>query len=261
MVGYNWQKGGKTMKNDSIWQLGVHRLACGSATDPELVKRLVGKDKIDLILVDPPFGISMVQSKQWLVKDNRHKVILNDDITDDATFEAFTKAWLEVIKPYLASKNSVYIFNSDKMMIPTIQALRATGAKFAQLLIWAKTQAVIGRLDYLPQHELIIYGWYGTHKFHKSKDKSILVYPKPNKSKLHPTMKPVGLLRRLILNSSRIGDVVYDSFVGSGSCLLACEQTKRRCLAVELDPDYCLTVINRWERLTGLKATKLEGKL
>ena len=246
------------MKAGTIWQLGAHRLACGSSSDPELIKRLVGEDKIDLILVDPPFGVSMVQSKQLLTKDSRHKAISNDGITDDATFETFTKAWLEVVKPYLARKNSVYIFNSDKMMVPTIQALRATGGKFAQLLIWAKTQAVIGRLDYLPQHELLIYGWYGTHKFHKSKDKSILVYPKPNKSKLHPTMKPVGLLRRLILNSSKIGNVVYDGFIGSGSTLLACEQTKRRCLAVELDPEYCATVVDRWQKLTGQVAIKLE---
>jgi DNA modification methylase len=143
-------------------------------------------------------------------------------------------------------------------LIPTVQALKATGGKFAQLLIWAKTQAVLGRLDYLPQHELIIYGWFGTHKFHKSKDKSILIYPKPNKSKLHPTMKPVGLLRRLILNSSKVGEIVFDGFLGSGSTLLACEQTKRRCLAVELDYDYCKTTIFRWERLTGQKAKKLE---
>lgn len=239
------------MKAGTIWQLGVHRLAYGSSSDAELIRRLIGEDTIDLILVDPPFGVSMVQSKQWLTKDNRHKAISNDGITDDATFKTFTKGWLEAIKPYLASKNSVYIFNSDKMMIPTIQALRATGGKFAQILIWAKTQAVIGRLDYLPQHELIIFGWYGTHKFHKSKDKSILIYPKPNKSKLHPTMKPVGLLRRLILNSSKIGDVVYDGFGGSGSTLMACEQTKRRCLMVELDPEYCETIVDRWQKLTG----------
>jgi site-specific DNA-methyltransferase (adenine-specific) len=182
------------------------------------------------------------------------KVIANDNIADEPAYQAFTQEWLSVVKPYLSRKNSLYIFNSDKMLLPTIAALKTTAGKFAQLLIWAKTHAVIGRLDYLPQHELIIYGWYGTHVFAKSKDKSILVYPRPNKSKLHPTMKPVGLLRRLILNSSQVGDTVFDGFVGSGSTLLACEQTNRRCLAVELDPAYCTVVISRWEKLTGQKA-------
>ncbi len=247
------------MKTGQIICLGEHRLACGSATDAELVKRLAGEDRIAMLCCDVPYGVSYVESKQGIAKLANQKVIANDGITDDATYQQFMLDWLEVVKPYLTAKNSVYIFNSDRMMIPTIQALRASGGKFAQLLIWAKTHAVIGRMDYLPQHELIIYGWYGTHIFGKSKDKSILVYPRPNKSKLHPTMKPVGLLRRLILNSTSVGDVVYDGFGGSGSCALACEQTKRRCLMVEIDADYCLTIIDRWERLTGNKAVLLEA--
>jgi DNA modification methylase len=242
-----------------MWRLGDHRLACGSATDAELVKQLVGNDHVAMLLCDVPYGVSLVASKQSFggqFAGQRH--IANDEITDDATYQQFTEDWLNAVKPHLAAKNSVYIFNSDKMLLPTVEALRATGGKFAQLLIWAKTQAVVGRMDYLPMHELIIYGWYGRHKFHKSKDKSILIYPKPSKSKLHPTMKPVGLLRRMILNSSSIGDFVYDGFVGSGSTLLACEQTKRRCIAIELDEKYCSTVISRWEQLTGQKAVSLE---
>jgi DNA modification methylase len=245
------------MKTGDIYQLGKHRLACGSSCDSELVKRLVGEDKIGMILCDPPYGVSYVESKRGIAKLASTKVIANDNIEDETDYEAFTNTWLIAIKPYMARKNSLYIFNSDKMLLPTIQALKASGGKFAQLLIWAKTQAVIGRLDYLPQHELIIYGWYGTHTFNKSKDKSILVYPKPSISKLHPTMKPVGLLRRLVLNSSKVGDTVFDGFVGSGSTLIACDQVKRHCLAVELDPEYCQVVINRWEKLTGQKAEQL----
>lgn len=245
------------MKPGDIYQLGQHRLACGSSSDQALVSRLIGKDKIAMILCDPPYGVSYVESKRGLVKLRATKDIVNDDIVDASSYEAFTKDWLEAIKTHLTRKNTVYIFNSDRMLLPTAQALKATGGKFAQLLVWAKTQAVIGRLDYLPQHELILYGWYGTHTFNKSKDKSILTYPKPHRSKLHPTMKPVGLLRRLVLNSSKVGDVVFDGFVGSGSTLLACEQTNRRCLAVELDSEYCQIVIKRWERLTGLKAEPL----
>jgi len=245
------------MKAGQIMQLGDHRLACGSATDSELVKRLMGNDCVAMILCDVPYAISYVESKQGFVKLANQKVIAGDGITDDATYEQFTRDWLEAVKPHLAPKNSVYVFNADRMLIPTVQALRASGGKFAQLLIWAKTQAVIGRMDYLPQHELIIYGWYGTHVFHKSKDKSILVYPKPHKSKLHPTMKPVGLLRRLILNSSQVGGVVYDGFGGSGSSLMACEQTGRKCLMVELDLEYCTTIIHRWQQLTGQTAVEV----
>jgi DNA modification methylase len=242
------------MKAGDIYQLGQHCLACGSSSDTELIAKLVGEAKIALILTDPPYGVSYVENKLNPSKVVSEKVIANDNIEDEAEYAAFTKAWLEVVKPYMARKNSLYVFNSDKMLLPTIQALKTTGGKFTQLLIWAKTQAVVGRLDYLPQHELIIYGWYGTHKFYKSKDKSILVYPKPSVSKLHPTMKPVGLLRRLILNSSNVGDVVFDGFGGSGSTLMACEQTKRQCLMVELDLDYCQVIIKRWEKLTGQKA-------
>jgi DNA modification methylase len=245
------------MKAGDIYQLGQHRLACGSSSDTKLIAKLVGEAKIGLILTDPPYGVSYVENKLNPSKQGHEKVIANDNIEDETEYAAFTKAWLEAVKPYIARKNSLYIFNSDKMMMPTIQALKATGGKFTQLLIWAKTQAVVGRLDYLPQHELIIYGWYGTHKFYKSKDKSILVYPKPSVSKLHPTMKPVGLLRRLILNSSNAGDVVFDGFGGSGSTLMACEQTKRQCLMAELDLEYCQVIIKRWEKLTGQKADLL----
>ncbi len=245
------------MKPGQIIQLGKHRLACGDASDIELVRHLVGDYKINVICLDPPYSVAVVESKQWLNPASQHKAIQNDGFMSDEAYQAFTEAWLNAIKPHLAPKNSIYIFNSDKMLLPTVQALKATGGKFAQLLIWAKTQAVVGRLDYLPQHELIIYGWFGAHKFHKSKDKSILVYPKPSVSKLHPTMKPVGLLRRLILNSSDIDDIIYDCFVGSGSTLFACEQTNRRCLAIELDPEYCQTVIERWQKLTGQKAEVL----
>ena len=245
------------MKSGEIYQLGRHRLACGGSSDLELVRRLVGDDKIALILCDPPYGVSYVESKRGIAKLATDKVIANDNIIDEPAYQKFTEDWLLAVKPYLERKNTIYIFNSDKMLIPTIAALKATGGKFAQLLIWAKTHAVIGRLDYLPQHELILYGWYGTHAFSKSKDKSILVYPRPNKSKLHPTMKPVGLLRRLILNSSTVDDVVFDGFAGSGSTLMAAEQTGRTCLTVELDLEYCEIIATRWEQLTGLKREKL----
>ena len=247
------------MKTGDIVQLGSHRLACGDSSDGLLMQQLFGQSKINMLLCDPPYGVSYVQSKVGIANLANTKNIANDDIEDEAGYQAFSFNWMSALKTHLATKNSLYIFNSDKMLIPTVLALKASGGKFTQLLIWAKTQAVIGRMDYLPQHELIIYGWYGTHTFHKSKDKSVLVYPKPTSSKLHPTMKPVGLLRRLILNSSSINDTVFDGFAGSGSTLMACEQTKRRCLAVEIDPDYCQVIVARWEKLSGQKGKVLNG--
>lgn len=116
------------------------------------------------------------------------------------------------------------------MLFTLKEAMGICVFKLAQLLIWVKNNQVVGRKDYLAKHELILYGWHGVHKFLKSKDKSVIFYPKPNSSPLHPTTKPIGLLRRLILNSTQIGDVVYDPFGGSGSTLIACEQTKRICI-------------------------------
>lgn len=129
--------------------------------------------------------------------------------------------------------------------------------KFSQLLVWIKDSAIIGRLDYLPQHELIAYGWYGKHRFRGSKSKSVLVFPKTRKNSIHPTMKPLPLLREILLNSTETGGTVFDPFGGSGSTLMACEQTGRRCATVEHDPDYCAKAVRRWETATGKKAEKL----
>ena len=240
------------------FQLGAHRLLCGDATNAELIHTFIGEDKIKVILTDVPYGVDFVQSKKGFTKTtNKHKDIANDHFQSDESFADFTTQWLSPIKDKLSDKNSFYIFNSDKMMFPMREALVRSGFKLSQLLVWVKTGAVIGRLDYLPQHELIAYGWYGRHEFLKPKDKSVLVSPKTKKNDLHPTMKPISILRKIILNSSRVNDFIYDPFGGSGSTLVACEQTKRSCLMVELDPHYCQVIIDRWEKLTGLKATKI----
>ncbi len=242
------------IKPGTIWQLGQHRLAYGDCRDQALLKRLIGKEKINLVCCDPPYGVEAVESKRGfktLVKD---KIISNDHAQSDAEYKKFSHEWLAAISPFLAKKNSAYIFNADKMVWSLRAGMIESGFKVSQLLVWIKSQSVVGRLDYAPQHELILYGWFGTHLFRRSKDRSVIFCPRPQKSVLHPTTKPLSLIRRLILNSSEIGDVIYDGFLGSGTALLACEQTKRRCFAVELDLEYCLTAIKQWERLTGRKA-------
>ncbi|OGN11422.1 MAG: hypothetical protein A3B91_00985 [Candidatus Yanofskybacteria bacterium RIFCSPHIGHO2_02_FULL_41_29] len=250
-------KSKNSIKHGSVFCLGSHLLLCGDARNKEAVAQLVGEHKIKAVICDVPYGVAVTESKEGFQPLLKNKVIANDQIQSDGEYVKFTRDWLETVKPHLTKKNSFYIFNSDKMIFALREGILKVGFKFAQLLIWVKTQAVIGRMDYAPQHELIAYGWYGTHEFLKSKDRSVIVHPKPSKSPFHPTTKPIGLIRRLILNSTRIGDVVYDGFLGSGTTLLACEQTKRICIGVELDSEYCQTIIDRFEKLTNLKAIKL----
>ncbi len=244
-------------KPGTIWQLGDHRLAFGDARDKALLARLVGREKINLICADVPYGIGVVESKRNFKSLAKDKAIANDHLQSDTEYRTFTKDWLTAISPFLARKNAAYIFNADRMVFALRDGMDDAGFKFAQLLIWVKSQAVIGRLDYAPMHELIVYCWHGTHLFRRSKDKSVLFYPKPSKSVLHPTTKPIGLIRRLVLNSTNIMNAVYDGFCGSGTTLLVCEQTKRRCFAIEIDEEYCMTTIRQWEKMTGRKAKSL----
>lgn len=184
-------------------KLGDHFLVNGDCRDPKIIQKLLGQKKVKLVLLDPPYGVQAARAKNSFTAGKiKHKDILNDGFQSDQEYKYFTKQYLEAIKPFLTQKNAIYIFNSDKMIFALREAIIESGLKFSELLVWVKTHAVVGRMDYLPQHELIAYGWYGTHEFLKSKDKSVLVYPRPNRSRLHPTMKPVGLLRNLILNSS-----------------------------------------------------------
>ncbi len=241
-----------------LFQLGPHRLICGDCRDKEIIKKLIENDKISQINIDVPYGVGYVESKQgFKQKLGCDKIIANDQEQSEEEYKKFNTEWLEAIKPYLSPYNSFYIFNSDKMIFALKEALNESGFKFSQLLVWIKNNSVIGRLDYLTQHELIAYGWYGKHKFGKSKDKSILFCPKPNKSKLHPTSKPPSLLRRLILNNTNVNDIVYDGCAGGGSIMVACEQTKRKAYMVEIDPEYCQTIIDRYEKLTNQKSNKL----
>ena len=246
----------KSISQGDIFRLGNHLLLCGSSTDQELVNKLLQQEKIKLILTDPPYGVAYVESKLPSHQTD-HKEIANDHLQTGTEYKRFSEDWLSTVKPHLADKNAYYIFNSDKMLFSLKDALTSQNFKFSQLLIWVKTGAVIGRLDYNPQHELILYGWHGKHPTIRDKDKSVLIAPKTRKNTLHPTMKPISLLRRLTLNSTNLGDIVYDPFGGSGSTLLACEQTKRRCLMVELEEKYCQVIIDRFEKLTGEEAIPL----
>ncbi|MDD3531460.1 MAG: site-specific DNA-methyltransferase [Candidatus Pacebacteria bacterium] len=250
-------KHANSIKPGDVFRIGDHILGCGDARDAAFVDRVICKTKIALLLVDPPYGVAFVESKEAFAKIRVKKKILNDGIVSEPEYAEFTKDWLAPVVPHLAAKNAAYIFNSDKMLFALRDGMERSGIRFAQLLIWVKNHVVVGRKDYLPQHELVAYGWHGTHEFKKAKDKSVLFYPKPSRSPLHPTQKPVGLLRRLILNSSNIGDTVYDCFAGSGSTGIAAEECKRKSILIERDEEYCQTIISRFEREFGIKATKV----
>jgi len=238
-----------SVKEGDIFRIGQHILGCGKAEDGSLLEKILQGRKINLIVTDVPYGCDYVNGKQAFSQLVNQTSIANDHIQSEQEYLQFTRGWLQTIKSYLSLPNSIYIFNTDKMAFAVKQALEAEGGKLSQLLIWAKNHSVIGRLDYNPQHELIVYGWIGKHEFYKSKDKSVLCFPKPNRSKLHPTMKPIPLLRHLILNSSRIGEIVWDGFGGSGSTMVAAQQTRRICIMTELSPEYCQTIIDRMKKI------------
>lgn len=245
------------IKYGDIYRIGDHVLAVGDAQNAKLVSRAVGERKINAVISDVPYGVDFAASKKNFCKIKVDKDILNDGFVSESQYAEFIKKLFDPIIPHLARKNSFYIFNSDKMLFALRDGMEKSGVHFSQLLIWIKSHAVIGRKDYLPMHELIAYGWHGVHEFKKSQDKSILYCPKPNKSPLHATQKPLSLMRRLILNSTSIGDTIYEPCAGSGSTGIACEQTKRRCVMVELDLDYCKTIIERFEKTFNLKAEKI----
>lgn len=249
----------RLVKKGDIFFLGKHIVACGDCRDKAFVAKVIGSRKIALVNVDVPYGIALVESARGFKTPLKNKVIEADHLQTDEEYTKFNREWISAVKPYLAQKNSFYIFNSDKMIFALRDAMISEGLKFAQLLVWLKTSAVIGRLDYAPQHELLAYGWFGTHSFKKPKDKSVLVYPKPNRSPYHPSTKPVNLIRRLILNSTAMNEIVFDGFLGSGTCLLACEQTRRVCIGIEIDEEYCQTSIDRWQNLTGKTAEFISG--
>ena len=246
-----------------IYKLGEHIIAQGDATNSKLVESVAKSISIRAVIADPPYGGSYVENKDWVglrgssMEDKgstRHKEIKGDQKQTDEEYAEFTRKWIQAIKPYLSSKNSFYIFNSDVMACALRQGMKTADLYCSQFIIWVKNSIVLGRKDYNPQHELIAYGWYGRHEFERNKARSVLFCPKPVKAKLHPTMKPVELLRKLIANSTKIGEWVYDPFLGSGSTLIACEHLQRRCMAIELEGQYLETTKLRWEKLTGRKA-------
>ena len=245
-------------KLGDIWQLGRHRLMCGDSTDKETVELLMNGNKADLYLTDPPYNVNYTDGQE-----NERK-ILNDHFDTDE--ECGEKLWLPTFINAREVSNdccSVYCFmpqGGTHMMM--MMMMSKAGWQVKHELIWLKQSVVLNRADYNYQHEPFLYGWNKTHKFYgkgKFKNTSVWQIDRPTKSKEHPTMKPVELFAEILNNATKKDDIVLDTFCGSGTSFIACEQLERTCYGLELDPKYCDVIIKRWETLTGEKAVLING--
>lgn len=174
----------------------------------------------------------------------------------DFLHRAFSTA-LDVLRP----GGSFYIWYAATQAGNFLAGAKAADLRIRQVLIWAKSNFSLGRQDYQWKHEPCLYGWKdgaSHHWYADRKQTTVLEFEKPARNAEHPTMKPVPLMAYQIRNSSRVGETVLDGFGGSGSTLMACEQTGRKCLTMELDPHYCDVILKRWEDYTGRKAERLD---
>lgn len=236
-----------------VWQLGKHRLMCGDSTSVEDVRTLMDDDNADMWLTDPPYNID------YKGKGADKLRIKNDNMSDDAFYQLLARSY-KAADAVLKPGGAFYIWHAATEGYNFHKAAIDAGWKVRQCLIWEKNAIALGRQDYQWKHEPCLYGWKdgaSHHWYSDRKQTTILNFEKPCKNAEHPTMKPVALFAYLVENSSQPGDVVLDSFGGSGTTLIACEQLGRRCNMMELDPRYCSVIIARYEQLTGEKAIKI----
>ena len=270
----------KTRLGD-IYQLGRHRLMCGDSTKPEDIAKLMGGQEADLLLTDPPYGVAY---------EGTAGTIENDDL-EDAEFLEFLKGAFSAADSVMKPGAAFYIWHADSRGLLFRQACKEIGWQVRQCLIWVKNALVLGRQDYQWKHEPCLYGWKdgAAHYFidertnttviedqididELKKDElkkllediladysktTVLYADKPLKNGIHPTMKPIELMGELIVNSTQKGWNVLDSFGGSGSTMIACEQLGRNAYLMELDPKYADCIVTRWQELTGQKAVLL----
>lgn len=272
-------------KVGDIYKLGNHRLICGDATDLNVIEKLMDMDVADCLITDPPYNIDYDGGAN--AKEKRR--ILNDNMASDEFGEFLNKAF-EAAAYALKPGGAFYVYHADKETINFRMALERNGLEVKQTLVWNKNAFTLGRQDYQWKHEPILYGWKkgGSHYFIDDRtwatvieepfdvDKlkaseakellkqilaetqtSVIDADKPQRSEEHPTMKPIKLIARNMLNSTRKGEVVLDPFGGSGTTLIVAEQLGRRCYMCELDEKYVDVIIKRWEDFTGLKAEKI----
>ena len=252
-------------KKGELWQLGEHRLMCGDSTSADDVAKLMDGEKADLWLTDPPYNVEIVGGSHAISAEERKKLgkltIQNDKMSDNDFFNFLHNAFAAAYS-VMAEGASFYIWFANREYVNFELALNSVGLSVRQELIWNKNSLILSRQDYQWKHEPCLYGWKegaGHHWYGDRKQTTVIDWERPTRSEDHPTMKPVGLFGYQVQNSSKEDDIILDTFGGSGTTIVACEQLGRKCRMMELDPHYCDVIIARWEKLTGQKAVKLEG--
>lgn len=242
-------------KQRDIWHLGKHRVICGDSTKPETYQLLLGDKKANLIVTDPPYNVN--------VEETAGK-IKNDDMSD-ADFYQFLFNMFVNVEQSMEDDASIYVFHADTEGLNFRRAFKDAGLYLSGCCVWKKNALVLGRSPYQWQHEPVLYGWKqkGKHQwFSDRKQTTIWEYDRPKSSKEHPTMKPVQLMAYPIQNSSMRGTLILDPFLGSGSTLIAADQTGRICYGIELDEKFVDVIVKRYMEATENTDVKLirEGR-
>ena len=231
-------------KLGDVWQLGRHRLVCGDSTLAETYDMLLGEEKVNLVITDPPYNVNYEGSAGKIKNDN-----MEDDKFYNFLFAAFANT-----EKCMADDASIYVFHADTEGLNFRKAFKDAGFYLSGTCIWKKQSLVLGRSPYQWQHEPILFGWKkkGKHQWYTGrKESTIWEFDKPKKNGDHPTMQPIPLLAYPIMNSSMSNCLVLDPFGGSGSTLIACEQTDRIARTIELDEKFCDVIIKRYIEQVG----------
>ena len=233
-----------------VWVCGQHRVMCGSSLDQSQVELLCAGQRVDMLLTDPPYNVAY----EGKTKD---ALTIQNDSMGDSEFRAFLRDAFVSADTLMKPGAVFYIWHADSESYNFRGACRDAGWRVRQCLIWQKSRMVMGRQDYHWQHEPCLYGWKdGAGHLWASgrKQTTLLKFDRPSRSEDHPTMKPVALFEYQLLNNTKGGDIVLDSFGGSGTTLIAAEKNGRIARIMELDPKYVDVTVRRWEEFTGQKA-------
>ena len=227
-----------------VWLLGRHRLVCGDSTLPETYTKLMEGKKANLVLTDPPYNVNVEETAGKIKNDNM----------SDEDFYKFLFAMFVNVEQNMESDASIYVFHADSKGLTFRQAFHDAGFYLSGCCIWKKNALVLGRSPYQWQHEPCLFGWKlgGKHQWYSDrKQTTIWEYDRPKSSKEHPTMKPVALMAYPIQNSCMSNCIVLDPFLGSGSTLIACEETNRICYGIELDEKFVDVIVRRYIEYVG----------
>jgi len=244
-----------------VWVCGQHRVMCGSSLDQSQVELLCAGQRVDMLLTDPPYNVAlgMNETPKEAKKRNRRTdgLVVQNDSMDDQSFRIFLRDAFVSADTVMKPGAVFYIWHADSEGYNFRGACKDAGWPVRQCLIWRKSSLVMGRQDYQWRHEPCLYGWKeGAGHLWASdrKQTTILEFDKPSRNGEHPTMKPVALFEYQMLNNTKGGDIVLDSFGGSGTTLIAAEKNGRIARIMELDPKYVDVIVKRWEDFTGQKA-------